>query len=188
MNRELLEKPFDPEQIKQREGSFGKMLDYIEGHSVIQRLNDSFNTEWSFEILEHKVFSETDEVIVLGNSFLRNDARSRMRSFRQRGKPLDNGKKREFVVYRYDNDDKNYENLFAEIFRNRRSPLDHQVLEKMDFEKFLNSLSAAERIIVRCKLEGWFDLKVKKKLRVCWSNYYALKRGIRPKIFEFYNV
>jgi len=122
------------------------------------------------------------------NSFLRNDARSRMRSFRQRGKSLDNGKAREFVVYRYDNDDKNYENLFAEIFRNRRLPLDHQVADKVDFEKFLNSLSAAERIIVRCKLEGWLDQNVKKKLRVCWENFYALKRGIRPKIFEFYNA
>ncbi len=38
MNRELLEKPFDPSQIKQREGNFGKKLDYIEGHAVIQRL------------------------------------------------------------------------------------------------------------------------------------------------------
>jgi hypothetical protein len=35
MNRELLEKPFDPNQIKQREGNFGKMLDYVEGHSII---------------------------------------------------------------------------------------------------------------------------------------------------------
>ena len=39
MNRELLEKHFDPSQIKQREGNFGKMLDYIEGHAVIERLN-----------------------------------------------------------------------------------------------------------------------------------------------------
>ena len=48
MNRELLEKPFDPNQIKQREGNFGKTLDYIEGHSVIQRLNDAFDANWSF--------------------------------------------------------------------------------------------------------------------------------------------
>lgn len=66
MNRELLEKPFDPEQIKQREGNFGKMLDYIEGSSVIQRLNDSFEAKWSFEILEHKILDKTDEVVVLG--------------------------------------------------------------------------------------------------------------------------
>lgn len=66
MNRELLEKPFDPGQIKQREGNFGKSLDYIEGHSVIQRLNDAFEAKWSFSILKHEILKETDEVVVLG--------------------------------------------------------------------------------------------------------------------------
>ena len=46
MNRELLEKPFGPEQIKTREGSFGKTLEYVEAHTVIQRLNDAFDGEW----------------------------------------------------------------------------------------------------------------------------------------------
>jgi len=66
MNRELLEKPFEPNQIKQREGNFGRTLEYIEGHSVIQRLNDAFELEWSFEILEHKILENSNEVIVLG--------------------------------------------------------------------------------------------------------------------------
>jgi hypothetical protein len=66
MNRDLLEKPFDQNQIKQREGSFGKMLDYIEGHAVIQRLNDAFDGEWSFTMTKHEIMSETDEVIVIG--------------------------------------------------------------------------------------------------------------------------
>jgi len=66
MNRELLEKPFDPNQIKQREGNFGKMLDYIEGHAVVKRLNDSFEANWSFAILKHEIVKETDEVVVLG--------------------------------------------------------------------------------------------------------------------------
>ena len=66
MNRELLEKPFDLSQIKQREGNFGKVLDYIEGHAIIQRLNDAFEAEWSFSILKHEVLEKTDEVIVLG--------------------------------------------------------------------------------------------------------------------------
>ena len=35
MNRELLEKPFTPKQVKRREGNFGKILDYVEGHAVI---------------------------------------------------------------------------------------------------------------------------------------------------------
>jgi hypothetical protein len=66
MNRELLEKPFEPSQIKQREGNFGKTLDYIEGHAVIQRLNDALEAEWSFSVISHEVLKETDEVIVLG--------------------------------------------------------------------------------------------------------------------------
>ena len=66
MNRELLEKKFGPEQIKQREGNFGKTLDYIEGHAVIQRLNDAFDADWSFNIIRHDILKETDEVIVLG--------------------------------------------------------------------------------------------------------------------------
>ena len=66
MNRELLEKPFDPNQVKQREGNFGKMLDYIEGHAVIERLNVAFEAEWSFSILEHRILEETDEALVVG--------------------------------------------------------------------------------------------------------------------------
>lgn len=66
MNRELLEKPFGPEQIKQREGNFGKMLDYIEGHAVIQRLNNAFDADWSFTIIRHEILKEADEVIVIG--------------------------------------------------------------------------------------------------------------------------
>jgi hypothetical protein len=63
MNRALLEKPFDPEQIRRRQGRNG-MLDYVEGHSVIQRLNDALGGGWSFEITHHEV--REDEVIVLG--------------------------------------------------------------------------------------------------------------------------
>ena len=66
MNRELLEKPFDPSQIKQRDGNFGKRIDYVEGHAIIQRLNDALDAKWSFSILEHHILKETDEVLVLG--------------------------------------------------------------------------------------------------------------------------
>jgi hypothetical protein len=64
MNREILEKPFAPEQIKRRQGTNGDVLDYIEGCAVIQRLNECFDAEWVFEIQEHRVFD--DEVVVLG--------------------------------------------------------------------------------------------------------------------------
>ena len=62
MNRQLLEKPFDPAQIRQRKGRNG-MLDYVEGHSVIHRLNEALDGAWSFEIMQHEI--REDEVLVL---------------------------------------------------------------------------------------------------------------------------
>lgn len=64
MNRTLLEQEFDAKYIKQRKGNFGQMLDYLETHIVIQRLNDSFDGNWSFELISHEILA--DEVIVLG--------------------------------------------------------------------------------------------------------------------------
>ncbi|MBI2202994.1 MAG: hypothetical protein HYU41_03935 [Candidatus Rokubacteria bacterium] len=63
MNRTFLEQPFTPAQIKQRKGRNG-VLDYVEGHSVIQRLNDALEGEWSFEVVHHD--GREDEVLVLG--------------------------------------------------------------------------------------------------------------------------
>jgi hypothetical protein len=66
MNRELLKTPFAPEQVRQRQGNFGQTLDYIEAHAVIQRLNDALDSAWSFEIIEHHILKEINEVLVLG--------------------------------------------------------------------------------------------------------------------------
>ena len=49
MNRAKLEKPFDRSQIRQRQGRSG-MLDYVEGWSVVQRLNEALDGVWSFEV------------------------------------------------------------------------------------------------------------------------------------------
>ena len=63
MNREILEKEFEPSQIKKRRGPNGE-LDYVETADVIRRLNASFDGEWSFEIVEYREMF--DEVVVLG--------------------------------------------------------------------------------------------------------------------------
>jgi hypothetical protein len=63
MNRTLLEQPFDPAQIKQRKGRNG-ILDYVEGHMVIARLNAALDGGWSFEVVAHEV--RDHEVLVLG--------------------------------------------------------------------------------------------------------------------------
>jgi len=66
MNRPLLEKPFESTHVKQRQGSFGNTLDYVEGHAVVARLNEAFEANWTFELVNHWILKETDEVLVLG--------------------------------------------------------------------------------------------------------------------------
>ena len=62
MKKEMLCRPFAPEQIKRREGQGGKWLSYVEAHSVIARLNEGCDV-WSFEIVEHQILAE--EVVVV---------------------------------------------------------------------------------------------------------------------------
>jgi len=64
MNRQLLEQPFGPEEIKHRDGSFGQTLAYVPGHTVIERLNQAFESLWSFEVTAHEIHQ--DEVIIIG--------------------------------------------------------------------------------------------------------------------------
>ncbi len=64
MNRQLLEQPFPQNIIKSRKGLSGKQFSYVEGVEYIKRLNDAFDGDWSFDIVEHQV--QADEVIVLG--------------------------------------------------------------------------------------------------------------------------
>ena len=64
MNRELLEKPFEKTLIKQRKGYNGNILDYVEGPTVIQRLNDAFDGQWTFEVVRHQILD--NEIVVLG--------------------------------------------------------------------------------------------------------------------------
>lgn len=63
MNRDILCRPFAPEQIKTRPGRSGQQLQYVETHAVIARLNEGCDA-WDFEIIEHSVHD--DECIVLG--------------------------------------------------------------------------------------------------------------------------
>jgi hypothetical protein len=63
VNKSILQKPFPPELVKQRQGQGGKTLNYVETHAVIARLNEGCEA-WSFEIVEHQVLE--DEVVVVG--------------------------------------------------------------------------------------------------------------------------
>jgi len=64
MKTDVLTREFEPSEIKRRMGSYGTMIDYVEHSTVIKRLNEAFDFDWSFEILQHII--KEDEVIVLG--------------------------------------------------------------------------------------------------------------------------
>ena len=63
MNKALLTRPFELQQLKQRPGQHGKTLSYVDVAAVIARLNEACDA-WSFEVVEHQVLDA--EVIVLG--------------------------------------------------------------------------------------------------------------------------
>ncbi len=58
----LLTRPFA--DIKSRPGRNGQAIQYVEGHAIVQRLNEALAGDWSFRVLEHDV--REGEVIVLG--------------------------------------------------------------------------------------------------------------------------
>jgi len=64
MNREALERPFDSSLIKTRQGGHGRSLNYVEGAEYIRRLNEVYDADWNFEIVQHQVLE--GEVIVVG--------------------------------------------------------------------------------------------------------------------------
>ena len=50
-----LTKPFPKSAIKQRVGAFGKKLDYIDGTTAVNRLNDATYQEWSCDVTDFQV-------------------------------------------------------------------------------------------------------------------------------------
>jgi len=63
MKKDVLTRPFPAELIKHRQGQGGKILSYLETHTVIRRLNEACDA-WDFVIMEHQLLD--DEVVVVG--------------------------------------------------------------------------------------------------------------------------
>ena len=62
--RKSLEEPFPADLVRTRPGSFGQDLSYVEAVHYIERLNQAYDGQWSFEIVSHEVGEQ--EVIVVG--------------------------------------------------------------------------------------------------------------------------
>jgi len=65
-NREILEKKFSKKEVKARPGREGQTVYYLETASVIQRLNEAWEGEWSFEVKDKGIDKEAGYVWVLG--------------------------------------------------------------------------------------------------------------------------
>ena len=55
---EILKRPFAKELHKHREGRNGKKLDYVEVQNYVDRLNEAFTYEWSFELTRREIIGE----------------------------------------------------------------------------------------------------------------------------------
>lgn len=62
---EILEKHFSKGDIKQRRGK-GGMLNYLETYTVVKRLNEAFQGDWSFQVINHEIIWEAKQVVVWG--------------------------------------------------------------------------------------------------------------------------
>ena len=76
--------------------------------------------------------------------------------------------------------------IYAEYLADNRLPLDEQVIAKVDSERFLQSLEYNEREVVKYKLKGLVDRDIILELGITREHYRKVKRGIRPKIKEFF--
>ena len=70
--------------------------------------------------------------------------------------------------------------------RDRQFPLDEQVINKVDSERFLNILDMTERAIVLNKLKGMTDKEVIKDLGMTPERYGYIKDALRPKIEDYF--
>ena len=78
--------------------------------------------------------------------------------------------------------------IFVEFFENNKQPLDEQVITKIDTERFLQSLDYNEREVVKYKLKGLTNKEIIQELGITREHYRIVKRGLRPKIREFFSA
>ncbi len=55
---EILTRPFDKSLIKHRQGHDGKQLDYVPVQHYVDRLNEGFEHDWSFELTSREIIGE----------------------------------------------------------------------------------------------------------------------------------
>jgi DNA-directed RNA polymerase specialized sigma24 family protein len=123
------------------------------------------------------------------NGYLMNRIKWRLMDVWKNGTSVDkpNKKWEGIKILRFDPADIENE-IYAEYLAGNGLPLDEQVIAKVDSERFLQFLDYNEMEIVKYKLKGLVDRDIILELGITREHYRRVKRGIRPKIKEFFAV
>ncbi len=123
------------------------------------------------------------------NGYLMNRIKWRLMDVWKNGTSVDKPNKKWEGVKILRLDPQGFENeICAEYLADNRLALDEQVINKIDTERFFQSLDYIEQKIVLYKLEGWFDKDIIKELPISRERYKRIKRELRPKIVEYFTA
>ncbi len=121
------------------------------------------------------------------DAYLRTRMKWRTRDVWKKGKSIDThpvSRAQAKVCLLNDTDEEDA--VMSECIRDSHLPLDEQVINKVDSERFLNTLDMTERVIVLNKLKGMTDKKVIKDLEMTPERYEYVRDAIRPKIENYF--
>jgi len=120
------------------------------------------------------------------DAYLRTRIRWRTRDVWKRGRSLDTHPASRVQASFCMNDRDAEDKVIAECIRDSHFPLDEQVINKVDSERFMNTLDMTERTIVLNKLKGINDSEVAKDLGMSLHRYGYIRDAIRVKIEDYF--
>ena len=121
------------------------------------------------------------------DAYLRTRMKWRTRDVWKKGKSIDThpvSRAQARVCLLNDTDEEDA--VMNECIRDSQLPLDEQIINKVDSERFLNTLNMTERAIVLYKLQGLTDKMVVKELGMTYERYEFVRDALRPKIEDYF--
>jgi hypothetical protein len=120
------------------------------------------------------------------DAYLRTRMRWRTRDVWKKGRSIDTHPESRTQAKVLLNDTDVEDAVMSECIRDSHLPLDEQVINKIDSERFLNTLDITERAIVLYKLQGLTDKMVVKELGLTYERYEFVRDALRPKIEDYF--
>ncbi len=123
------------------------------------------------------------------DAFLRTRIRWKVRDVWKRGSSIDTHREtRNEPRYGVLKDTDVEDEIVAQCMRDGRLQLDEQVIDKVDTERFLDTLDSTEKTIVARKLCGHLDKEIGRDLDLSPARLSRIKAALRPKIEDFFRA